>query len=479
MLMRQIPVLEITETTRPTRFVNATGPSVGHPGVEGVLARLRPWLPWVHVVMFLVFLAVLVVPVYLPESSEQATFLDDGRVLANYLLWGVWFPLVFFSVVITGRSWCGFLCPMGAASELDNRQGLKMQTPAWIRWPGTPIFSFIIITLLGQTTGVRDHPEAALEIFGGTFAMAVIVGWLWGRNKRVWCRHLCPIGLLLGVFARLGAVQLSPRKWKSGPDELTDKTICPTYIDLPRKRAARHCIECLRCILPGHTAGLAVSFRRPGQELESIRHHAPDGWEILFIFLGAGVALGGFLWLVLPFYNDWRQVVGTWFIEQGQYWIGEPGPGWLMSVYPERREVFRWLDFFMITGIMTAVMLLSALVLGAASLASAWLARRCGSKTGLLPAMIQVGYSQAPVALMALMIGLATELFTPFMRLGMTSAQVNDVKAAMILLGWAWSIWLAWRILQGLGVGRNRWLALLPSAAGSSAMAAAWWMAVL
>jgi len=477
--MKTIPVTDVTEPVAPRRFTADIGLSEQNPATEQWLVRVRPWLPWVHLAMFGVFLAVLVVPVYLPESSEQATFLDDGRVLANYLLWGVWFPLVFFSVVITGRSWCGFLCPMGAASELANRHGLQRRTPAWVRWPGTPILSFILITILGQTTGVRDHPEAALEIFGGTFVLAIFVGWLWGQNKRVWCRHLCPIGLLLGVFARLGAVQLSPRKRKAGADALTDKTICPTYIDLPRKRAARHCIECMRCILPGHQAGLAVSFRRPGQELESIHKHAPDGWETLFIFLGAGVALGGFLWLVLPFYDAWRQAVGTWFIEQGQFWIGEAGPAWLMSVHPERREVFRWLDFFMIAGTMVSVMFLSALVLGAASVGSAFIARSFGSVTGIWQATIQIGYSQAPVALMALLIGLATELFTPFVRLGMTPAAVNDVKATMILLGWLWSLWLAWRILAGLGVGRGRILAVVPAAMGSSAMAAAWWVAVL
>jgi len=477
--MNTIPLKDISAPPAATRFVGTLDGAPKHPRVERLFSRLSAWLPWLHLAMLLVFLAVLVVPVYLPESAEQATFLDDGRILANYLLWGVWFPLVFFSVVLTGRSWCGFLCPMGAASELVNRHGLKMKTPAWIRWPGTPILSFILITLLGQTTGVRNHPEAALEIFGGTFVLAILVGWLWGRNKRVWCRHLCPIGLLLGVFARLGAVQLSPRKRKAGPDALTDKTICPTYIDLPRKRAARHCIECMRCILPGHQAGLAVSFRRPGQELESIRKHAPDGWETLFIFLGAGIALGGFLWLVLPFYDAWRQAVGTWFIEHGQFWIGEPGPAWLMSVHPERREVFRWLDFFMITSTMIAVMVLSAMVLGAASWASALIARRFGGTSSVFHSGIQIGYSQAPVALMALMIGLATELFTPFLRLGMTPTAVNDVKAAMILFGWLWSLWLAWRILAGLGVNRGRVLAVLPAALGSSAMAAAWWLAVL
>ena len=124
-----IPVKEISEAPAPARFVGREDFASRHPGLERRLAWLRPWLPWVHVGMFLVFLAVLVVPVHLPESSEQATFLDDGRELANYLLWGVWFPLVFFSVVIIGRSWCGFLCPMGAASELANHHGLKMPAP--------------------------------------------------------------------------------------------------------------------------------------------------------------------------------------------------------------------------------------------------------------------------------------------------------------------------------------------------------------
>lgn len=55
----------------------------------------------------------------------------------------------------------------------------------------------------------------------------------------------------------------------------------------------------------------------------------------------------------------------------------------------------------------------------------------------------------------ALMIGLATELFTPFLRLGMAVGQVNDVKATMIVLGWAWSTWLAWRCVEAPGTNYN------------------------
>ena len=54
--------------------------------------------------------------------------------------------------------------------------------------------------------GVRDYPLAALELFGVTTLAAVLTGFLFARERRVWCRYLCPVGPLLGVFSRLGAI---------------------------------------------------------------------------------------------------------------------------------------------------------------------------------------------------------------------------------------------------------------------------------
>ena len=186
--------------------------------VENFFIRHRERLVWLHAAMFVAFLAIIAFPLFLPEPPESATPLTHYTTFANYLLWGIWFPLVFLSVIFTGRSWCGVFCPMGAASEWCNKVGLQRRIPAWMRWEGTPAVSFILVTILGQTLGVRDHPEAAAEVFGGTMAAAMLVGFLYGRKKRAWCRHLCPIGRVLGLYSRLGPVNFEPQVRTPGID---------------------------------------------------------------------------------------------------------------------------------------------------------------------------------------------------------------------------------------------------------------------
>ena len=127
-------------------------------GLEAFFTRYRKYLPFVHAAMFVGFLIAIILPLFLPLPPEDATPLNNFTVAVNFAFWGIWFPLVFLSVIFTGRSWCGVLCPMGAASEWANKVGLQRQIPRWIKWEGTPIVSFLIITILGQTVGVRDHP---------------------------------------------------------------------------------------------------------------------------------------------------------------------------------------------------------------------------------------------------------------------------------------------------------------------------------
>ncbi len=447
--------------------------------VEAFFVRNIRWLPWVHAVMFVAFVGLLLVPALLPNPPEDATALDSLTVAANLLLWGVWFPLLLLSVLATGRSWCGILCPMGAASEYASKHGFKLAPPRWLTWPGTPVLSFIVVTILGQTTGVRTHPEAAAEIFGGTMAAAIILGWLFAPGKRPWCRHACPIGLLLGVFNRLGVVEFAPKRPEGGGDRWTDKGACPTMIDLRRKTETRHCIECFRCVSPPAQGGLFLRLRRPGEEIEQIAWRNPNLSEILFLFLGGGVALGGFLWGVLPLFTTLRDALGLWAIENDVAWLLRSGPSWLMSVHPDRREVFLWLDFVMITGFMAATMLIFTVGLSGLTLISAWMSGWLGGARSLHARFLELGYQFTPIAMVSLLLGLGGGLFTALKALGLPPEAVSGLKIALFVGGIVWSLWLADRILAAQGVRGVRALpALVPGLVGTAAIALAWWPAL-
>lgn len=456
--------------------------------IEHFFVTQRHRLFLVHMVMFLGFLALLFLPLFLSEPSAQATPLSHFTEFASYILWGVWFPLTLLSVIFSGRSWCGLLCPMGAASEWANKYGPRIRIPRWLRWEGTPIVSFLLVTILGQTLGVRDHPEAVALVFGGTLMAAIAIGFLFGNRKRAWCRHACPIGLLLGVFSRIGAIQFIPKRPKTGRTNYTEKGICPTLINISQKNESRHCIECFRCVNPKAKGGLKLAARRPGLEIENIRQHNPNPAEIWFLFLGTGTALGGFLWLSLDLYQQLRLTVAGWFIDNNLLWIGDSGPWWLMSVHPERREVFTWLDFIMIVGFMSFCALTLAAMLWTSTYLSAWLSRVQSRRsantaffeeTSLKKSAIELGYQYTPVALVSLVIGLGAELFQPLQLLGLTHFGISSVKLTLFAMSLLWSIFLGYRILGHQHIDKgDRWLPLIPGIAGSSIVAAAWWPAL-
>jgi 4Fe-4S binding domain len=471
-----MPHQAITIDHRP-----ATPPAIRLRRLERFAAQNRDKLAWIHVAMFFSFMALMIVPLYLPLPGDHATFYGNFTLFANFVIWGLWFPLVFVSVIFTGRSWCGVLCPLGAASEWANGVGLKRPVPRWVRWEGTPIVSFIVITVLAQTVDARGFPQGIAVVFGLAFACAIVLGFVYGpgKKKRPWCRHMCPIGLMLGVFSRIGAVQFAPKRPRAGGDAYTEKGLCPTMIDLNRKEESRHCIECFRCVHPEAKGGLKLMARWPGTEVAQIRRFNPNAAEIWFLFLATGVSIGGFLWLVLPQYDRLRQQAGIWAIGHGWDWIGAAGPWWLMSVHPAGREVYTWLDFFLITTFMLACAVALTVVLALLTALSSWLAGKLKADLGFRARFVEQAYAYMPVAMVSLVIGLGSELFEALPLIGVPAAYVPAIKLALFALGVAWSLVLGRRLLAAQGLrGIAQPLALLPLIAGVAVIGLAWWPAI-
>lgn len=462
-------------------FSNDISPKGRMKWLEMFFHKYRHYISLVHFCMFWFFLAFLFLPLFLEDVSESDTIFTHFTLFANYAMWGLWFPLVFLSVIFTGRSWCGLLCPMGAASEYVNKFGLQLKIPALIRWEGMPIISFLIITTLGQTVGVRDHPEAIAYVFGSVMLAAIIIGYIYGKNNRVWCRHLCPIGLMLGLFSRLGVVQFFPKRPIAESDMYHETSLCPTMIDLRRKKESRHCIECFKCVHPEAKSSLIVRARMPGEEVENIRTHNPNWAEVWFFFLGTGSALGGFLWLVLPQYQDFRQVVGEWFINNGHYWIGNSGPWWLMSVHPERREVFNWLDFITIVGFMNLVMLTFAVTLFLLNLITTAIAHggKCEKSSQFWRYYIELAYQYMPVAMVALLIGLGGKIFEILSLVGLNSEGIISIKLILFSISLLWSVWLGWKIQAKQNVSPERkTISQIVGTSASLFIAICWWPAI-
>lgn len=451
--------------------------------VEGFFVRWRPYLGYLHFAFFIYFLILMFLPLFTDEAVMGDTPFSNFALFSNYIMWGLWFPLVLLSVVFTGRSWCGLLCPMGAASEWASARGLKRSTPWWLRSEWTPHVSFLIITVLGQTIGVREHPEGLAIVFGTTLGCAILFGFLYGNSalhhgKRAWCRHTCPIGLLLGLFSRMGIVQFTPKRKVINIARYTERGVCPTMININGKDESRHCIECFKCVYPDKpTAGLTLEFRKPGIEIEKIRQHNPNIMEVMFFFIGIGTALGGFLWLFLEQYQVMRQVFGETMLSWGWTWIGEPAPGWLVSAHPQRGEVFNWLDFICIWIYMVGWALGTCVVLSLTTLASAFLAGEAKADGTLYSRYLELGYQYAPVCLVSLVIGLGSKLFPPFDVFGPNAPDI--AKEVLFSIGFVWSIWLGWKLLaeQGLPPAK-RLLPLFPGVLGSVIAGISWWVAI-
>lgn len=444
--------------------------------IEAFMVRHRERLVFVHGAMLLVFVMLMLGPLAVSPLRGHEETLHHASL---FLVWGFWFPLVFLSVVFAGRSWCGLLCPMGAASEWANRLGPRLAIPAWVRWPGTPILSFVLVTIWAQTAGARDHVPAMAIVFGATLAAALLLGFFYGRGKRAWCRHMCPIGLLLGVYSRIGLVDFVPKRPAPGGDRWTERTVCPTMIDLKHKTESRHCLACFRCVGPQAKGGLFLRLRWPGGEIATIRNHHGNLAEVLFLFIGTGAALGGILWLVLDSYQFIRRSVGNWAIDHGWYWFGSPGPVWLMANYPAEREVFRWLDFFLIGGYMLFWTAAMTVLMGTATAAAAWLSGRFAGNGEFHARFIELGYQFLPIAMVSLLLGLGSGLFSALGDFGIERNTIQLLKALLFLIGGAWSLLLGGQLLAGQGLaGFRRWAAMVPGALGTVAVGAAWYPAV-
>lgn len=411
---------------------------------HGKAIRMLQWL------VVAVYLFLIIVPVLLPLPRDSARIWNNLTVFAQFVFWGIWWPFVLLSMVMLGRVWCGVLCPEGALSEFASRHGRGKAIPRWMRWGGWPFVAFGLTTLYGQMVSVYQYPAAVLLVLGGSTAAAIVIGFLYGREKRVWCKYLCPVNGVFSLLARLAPMRyrVDEAAWRRSytAGEHGHRVIpvnCAPLVPLRNMQGASECHMCGRC--SGHREAIALTWRSPSEEVVELGEKHASHWDTILLLYGLlGVAIGGFHWTVSPWFVQIKQALAGWLIDRDILWpLNANAPWFLFTHYPELNDAFTWLD----GGLVIAYMVGTSLVYGTVLLALLSAATRV-SGPWAWPRVHHLAQALIPQAGCGVFLGLSATTLTMLRAEQIWTGWAEGVRLGLLIGANLWSAWLAWRVIS-------------------------------
>ena len=456
-------------------------------GRPGKLAQAGQWMQRhgaairaVQWVVVAVYAFLILVPAAMPLPGDTAHLWSNLTLAAQFVFWGIWWPFVLLSMVMLGRVWCGVLCPEGALTEFASKFGRGRAIPHWMRWGGWPFVAFGLTTIYGQMVSVYQYPKAVLLVLGGSTLGAMVIGFLYGREKRVWCKYLCPVN---GVFALLA--RLAPFRYKVDEDAWRNSYThgehgghrvipvnCAPLVPLRNMKGAAQCHMCGRC--SGHRDAIALSWRSPAEEVVELGDSQASPWDTALILYGLlGVAIGAFHWTGSPWFVGIKQWLAGWLIDRDITWPLETNAPWfLLTHYPEQSDVFSWLDGAMIVGYIVATGLvygtaLFAILAGSTAVLGRFEMRR----------LHHFAQSLIPLAGAGVFLGLSATTLSLLRAEHVPLDWAAEVRIAILVITNLWSAWLAWRVTGRYS--RRFWqraLALAGFALALAVVDSAWWL---
>ena len=281
------------------------------------LLNANPWLrrflrsPWspdrINYGFTLWFFALVVIILFMGPQTRDRNF-------ALNAFWAWWWPLILLAFPFVGRLWCA-VCPFMIYGEVTQKLSLWLwprQLKRWPRetaekWGGWFLFGlFTLIFLWEELWNLENTAYLSscllLLITAGAMIFSAIF------ERRFWCRYLCPIGGMNGLFAKLSMTELRAQQgtcsaecttyqcYKGGPQkgEGMETDGCPLYSHPAQLEDNRDCVLCMTCLKACPHRSVELNLRPPGIELWTT--HVPRSYEVALLML----LLGGIFLHRLP-----------------------------------------------------------------------------------------------------------------------------------------------------------------------------------
>ncbi|MBD2437110.1 sigma 54-interacting transcriptional regulator [Nostoc sp. FACHB-110] len=225
------------------------------------------------------------------------------RNFALNLFWAWWWPFFLFIFPFLGRVWCA-VCPFMIYGEITQKLSLWLfprQLKRWPRekaekWGGWFVFGLFTLIFLWEELWHLENTAylsacLLLLITAGAMIFSAIF------ERRFWCRYLCPIGGMNGLFAKLSMTELRAQQgicsatcttyqcYKGGPQkgEGLETNGCPLYSHPAQLEDNRDCVLCMTCLKACPHRSVEFNLRPPGVELWTT--HVPRQYEVALLFL--------------------------------------------------------------------------------------------------------------------------------------------------------------------------------------------------
>ena len=278
--------------------------------------RLRQWLRapalWNLLLFGLVSWVFVLVNLWLWLGPQERA--HNG---ALNLFWAWWWPLILLAYPLVGRAWCA-VCPFMVWGTISQRLAgaLGWRPRSWPRgdsdrWAAPMLAGGFAAILLWEEVGNLENTAWLSSCLLLLITAGAVVGSLL-FEKRFWCRYLCPVGGMNGLFAKLSILELRAQAgtcsgscssyacFKGGPAEGEGLATagCPLGTHPAHLTDNRNCVLCFTCAAACPHRSVQLRLRPPAADLQRAMD-PPAGEAGLILVLAGGIAL-----------HQWQRLLG-------------------------------------------------------------------------------------------------------------------------------------------------------------------------